>query len=136
MLANHRGRVNYIEELNMDDKCIKGDEALREGAKEHFQKLYKESNNYRPKLDNLFFNSPGSKRIQHQIFTNFFGRSLSRTFLISLRIFILMEHSLNSTFLVLIPKKAQPKNFNDYRPISLIGCIFELLSKMLTDLHV
>lgn len=57
MLANHRRRVNYVEGLDIEGKCIKGNEALRAGAKVHFRKLYKESTNYRPKLDNLFFNS-------------------------------------------------------------------------------
>jgi len=39
--------------------------------------------------------------------------------------------SLNSTFLVLIPKKKGPKEFKDFRPISLVGCICKLLAKVL-----
>jgi len=39
--------------------------------------------------------------------------------------------SLNATFIRLIPKKADAQNIKDYRPISLIGCIYKLLSKVL-----
>jgi len=39
--------------------------------------------------------------------------------------------SLNATFIGLIPKKADAQNIKDYRPISLIGCIYKLISKVL-----
>lgn len=57
MLANHRRRINYVEELIIGNNCIKGNEALYEGAKKHFQNLYYEDSKFRPKLDNLSFNS-------------------------------------------------------------------------------
>lgn len=38
--------------------------------------------------------------------------------------------SLNSTFLVLIPKKKNAKQINESRPISLIGSIYNILSKV------
>ena len=37
--------------------------------------------------------------------------------------------SLNATFIGLIPKKANAENIRDFRPISLVGCIYKLLSK-------
>jgi len=39
--------------------------------------------------------------------------------------------SLNATFIGLIPKKANAENTRDFRPISLVGCIYKLLSKAL-----
>jgi len=39
--------------------------------------------------------------------------------------------SLNATFIGLIPKKANAENIRDFRPISLVGCIYKLLSKVL-----
>ena len=39
--------------------------------------------------------------------------------------------SLNATFIVLIPKRAYAQNIKDFPPISLIGCIYKLLSKVL-----
>ena len=38
----------------------------------------------------------------------------------------------NASFLTLIPKVRDPQNLNDYRPISLIGCIYKIVSKILT----
>ena len=38
--------------------------------------------------------------------------------------------SLNVTFIALIPKRADAQNIKDYRPISLVGCIYKLLSKV------
>ena len=54
-----------------------------------------------------------------------------------LRLFLEFYHkgkfvsSLNATFIGLIPKKANAEDIRDYRPISLIGCIYKLLSKVL-----
>ena len=43
------------------------------------------------------------------------------------------EKSLNATFLALIPKKRNASHIRDFRPISLIGCIYKLLAKVLTN---
>uniref|UniRef100_A0A2N9IRA3 Reverse transcriptase domain-containing protein n=1 Tax=Fagus sylvatica TaxID=28930 RepID=A0A2N9IRA3_FAGSY len=43
------------------------------------------------------------------------------------------EKSLNTTFLSLIPKKVDAINIRDFRPISLIGSIYKLLSKVLAN---
>ena len=39
--------------------------------------------------------------------------------------------SLNATFIRLIPKKDDSQNIKDYHPISWVGCIYKLLSKVL-----
>ena len=39
--------------------------------------------------------------------------------------------SFNTTFIGLVPKKAGVVNIRDFRPISLVGCIYKLLSKVL-----
>lgn len=38
---------------------------------------------------------------------------------------------LNSTFIVFIPKKRSPRKFKELRPISLLGCIYKLIAKVL-----
>ena len=39
--------------------------------------------------------------------------------------------SVNATFIGLIPKKLNAESITDFRPISLLGCIYKLLSKVL-----
>ena len=41
------------------------------------------------------------------------------------------EKSLNATFLCLIPKKLSVVNIRDFHPISLVGSLYKLLSKVL-----
>ena len=41
--------------------------------------------------------------------------------------------SLNATFIGLIPHNANAENIRDYRPISLVGYIYKLLSKVLAQ---
>jgi hypothetical protein len=42
-------------------------------------------------------------------------------------------YSLNATFVTLIPKKRNAVNIRDFRPISLIGSIYKILSKVLAN---
>ena len=37
----------------------------------------------------------------------------------------------NASFITLVPKKDHPTNLNDFRPISLVGCVYKILSKLL-----
>ena len=41
--------------------------------------------------------------------------------------------SLNSTFLVLIPKKGDVMDIKDFRPISLVGRLHKILAKVLAN---
>ena len=43
------------------------------------------------------------------------------------------KKSLNATFILLIPKKVDATNIRDFRPISLIGSVYKLLSKVLAN---
>ena len=43
------------------------------------------------------------------------------------------EWSLNASFLSLIPKKNNALNIKDFRPISLVGSVYKLLSKVLAN---
>jgi hypothetical protein len=44
-----------------------------------------------------------------------------------------LTKGLNSTFIALIPKVNCPQRLNDFRPISLVGCVYKVLSKVLTN---
>jgi len=39
----------------------------------------------------------------------------------------------NASFITLIPKKESPISLGDYRPISLVGCVFKLIAKILAN---
>ena len=43
------------------------------------------------------------------------------------------EKSLNATFIALIPKKNDASNIRDFRPISLVGSVYKILSKVLEN---
>ena len=42
----------------------------------------------------------------------------------------MFDRSLNALFLTLIPKKCNAINIKDFRPISLVGSVYKLLSKV------
>ncbi|GKU94756.1 hypothetical protein SLEP1_g8202 [Rubroshorea leprosula] len=44
-----------------------------------------------------------------------------------------MVRGSNPSFLVLIPKKENPQGIEEYRPISLIGCMYKILAKILAN---
>ena len=48
-------------------------------------------------------------------------------------IYCKFEKSLNATFIALIPKKKDALNIRDFRPISLVGSMYKLLSKVLAS---
>ena len=45
----------------------------------------------------------------------------------------IFEKSLNATFFAFIPKKVDAVNVRDFRPISLVGSIYNILSKVLAN---
>ena len=45
----------------------------------------------------------------------------------------MFERSLDASFLSLIPKKNNAIDVKDFRPISLVGSVYKLLSKVLTN---
>jgi len=39
----------------------------------------------------------------------------------------------NASFIALIPKVKDPQNLNEYKPISLIGCVYKIMAKLLAN---
>jgi len=39
----------------------------------------------------------------------------------------------NASFITLVPKKNNPSNLNEFRPISLVGCVYKIISKILAN---
>ena len=44
-----------------------------------------------------------------------------------------LTRGINSTFIALIPKVDSPQRLHDFRPISLVGCLYKILSKVLAN---
>lgn len=44
-----------------------------------------------------------------------------------------LERGCNSSFITLVPKMKDPLHLGDYRPISLIGCLYNIISKSLAN---
>lgn len=44
-----------------------------------------------------------------------------------------LSKKINSTFVTLIPKVPNPLELKEFRPISLVGCIYKLLAKILAN---
>lgn len=42
-----------------------------------------------------------------------------------------LPHGSNVAFISLIPKKEFPDGFHDYRPISMVGCLYKIFAKLL-----
>ena len=46
---------------------------------------------------------------------------------------VVFEKSLNASFLALIPKKVDAVEIKDFRPITLVGGIYKIISKVLAN---
>jgi len=44
-----------------------------------------------------------------------------------------LSRGINSTFIALIPKVKSPQKLNEFRPISLVGSMYEILAKVLAN---
>jgi len=44
-----------------------------------------------------------------------------------------LSKGINNTFIALIPKVENPQRLNDFRPISMVGCLYKVLYKVLTN---
>jgi len=44
-----------------------------------------------------------------------------------------LSRGINSTLIALIPKVESPQKLNDFRPISLVGCLYKILAKVLEN---
>jgi len=44
-----------------------------------------------------------------------------------------LTKGINNTFIALIPKVDNPQKLNDFHPISLVGCMYKILGKLLSN---
>uniref|UniRef100_A0A2N9GXN7 Reverse transcriptase domain-containing protein n=1 Tax=Fagus sylvatica TaxID=28930 RepID=A0A2N9GXN7_FAGSY len=131
--VNVNRRNNCIESMTHGELKWETQNEIRERIVDFYQDLYSEREHWRPFLRGVDFTSLEVEEAAH----------LERPFseeevevLDSLQEFYVheaFERSLNSTFVVLIPKKMGASDVKDFRPISLTGSIYKIISKVLAN---
>lgn len=148
-LASHKRRFNYIEELTIDGWRVRGKDLLKHEVRNFFAGLH-----FRRISDDNIINLEG-EFIENEIYEALrdcngnkapnpdrFNIKFLQEFWYIIKgdvveIFREMHEtglflkSLNTTFLVLIAKKEGANNIKDFRPVSLMGCIYKLISNVL-----
>ncbi|XP_025982145.1 uncharacterized protein [Glycine max] len=104
-IINHRRRVNALQGLCIDGGWIHDPNSVKIAVLQHFKERFSEQNPCRPTLEGIQFSS------------------LDQRF----------PKGSNASFIALIPKTNSPQSLNDYRPISLIGCVYKIMSKVLAN---
>ncbi|GJT84138.1 RNA-directed DNA polymerase, eukaryota [Tanacetum coccineum] len=69
-------------------------------------------------------------------FIKFYSEDIKHEFWICIKYFKatgMIANGCNPSFVVLAPKNIDPLCFSDYRPISLIGCVYKVISKILAN---
>lgn len=81
------------------------------------------------------FKSPGPDGISFDFIKQFWAEMKDdfMRFLIEFHQNGKLSKGVNSTFIPLIPKVTSPQRLNDFRPISLVGCLYKVLAKVLAN---
>nr|KYP50529.1 Putative ribonuclease H protein At1g65750 family [Cajanus cajan] len=64
---------------------------------------------------------------------HFAGREWVRPSIDNIPVPVVSKESLISYFVALIPKSKSPQGLEDFRPISLLGCLYKIISKVLAN---
>ena len=120
-LANSHRNANLIKRIEVDGVLYEDEANLRSQVVLFYQGLYKETEVWRPTMDGLDFACIEEEE----------RLSLEKEF--SKEEVIQVLRSLNASFLTLIPKKCNAVSIKDFRPISLVGSVYKLLSKVLAN---
>ena len=162
-VANAHRRYNHIGKIRVDGELHEDQESLASSIVGFYEKLYKESEQWRPRVDGLWL--PSLNIEEADLLGRSFGEEEVYEVVMKMRrakapgpdgfsIAFLQhcwsvikedimavfdqvhaegefEKSLNATFIVLIPKKNGAWDIGNFKPISLIGCIYKVLAKVL-----
>ena len=162
-LINHRRRHNAIQGLLIDRVWVHEPSSVKNAALNYFKVRFSEENFNRPTLvhfpslgqrekESLVARfseleiksavwdcggdkSPGPDGLNFN-FIKQFWEILKPDFIRFMDEFYIngtFPKGSNESFLALIPKLNDPQSLNDYRPISLIGCVYKVVSKLLAN---
>ncbi|XP_057444268.1 uncharacterized protein LOC130736453 [Lotus japonicus] len=107
-----------ITQLQYRGRLLTSPVDIKEAMQDHFENFFRVADVSRP-----WFYNENLQKVSDDDLLNFFN-----DFYHTGR----MSKGLNSTFIALIPKGGQQEEISDYRPISLIGSVYKLLSKVLS----
>ncbi|RVX03362.1 hypothetical protein CK203_019838 [Vitis vinifera] len=114
-MANSNSRRNCLKKIKVRGIWLSDDQDIQRGVVRAYQDLLSDPGGWHPSMSSLEFDSIGREE----------AARLEEMFS--------WKRSLNSTFLVLVPKKGGAEDLRDYRPISLVGGLYKILAKVLAN---
>ncbi|KAJ9690749.1 hypothetical protein PVL29_013085 [Vitis rotundifolia] len=161
-MINSNRRRNCLKKIKVNGTWQSEDHDIQRGVVRAYQNLLSDPGGWHPCLNSLEFESIGVEEATRleQMFTVFLALSelngdkalgpkgFSLAFWQFCWDFVKDEimgffkdffergkfvRSLNTTFLVLIPKKGGAEDLSNFRPISLVGSLYKLFAKVLTN---
>ncbi|GAU32797.1 hypothetical protein TSUD_152460 [Trifolium subterraneum] len=136
-MMTSRRRCNALSSVLVDGDVVEGVAGIREAVFHHFDNHFRLVNIVQPQIDNLQFSSINASDAYY-LEKPFDEVEVKQTgdlmrFLLEFYANGKLVKGSNRTFIVLIPKVANPQRISDFRPISLVGCMYKILAKVLAN---
>lgn len=153
-VANDHKRNSNIDQLVIQDEQVEDPVGIKGGIFDFYRKLYSETRDWRPSCN--FIICPVITEVEKEALQRDFDEQEEYTCLdgYTMCFFIkcwevlkqdniktfknfhshgVIEKKFNTTYIALIPKKTGAKDLRELKPISLIGSMYKLLPKVLTE---
>ncbi|KAE8711371.1 Ethanolamine-phosphate cytidylyltransferase [Hibiscus syriacus] len=124
LCAVNRNRFNTISELKVDGEVLTDPEVIKVAVSQFFKKAYNSKDFL--EVENLNLNFDILREEQR---TGLEGHLMK--FMEDFYYGRKWDHGVNHAFISLIPKKGNLECIEDYRPISLVGSLYKIISKVL-----
>ncbi|RVW44185.1 Transposon TX1 uncharacterized 149 kDa protein [Vitis vinifera] len=132
-MANAHRRRQSMDKIKINGVWLSEEQDVKNGIVDAFQRLLTEDSEWKADIGGLDLNQISQQEAdtlelpfteeEEEILEMFKEFHEQKAFL----------KSLNTTFLVLIPKKGGAEELGDFRPISLVGGLYKLLAKVLAN---
>ncbi|RVW76716.1 Transposon TX1 uncharacterized 149 kDa protein [Vitis vinifera] len=127
-MANARRMGNFISSLTVRGVRLSNEEELKEGIGSYFKSLFEEPLVRKPDVESGLFKTLDS--LDNEILE---GQFSDDEVFEELHLQNAFFRSHNATFLVLIPKKEGVSDVQDFKPISLVGNLYNIIVKFLAN---